>query len=125
MENDPSAYYVHDELLAPLKAMYGSLMDTGDDSIANGRLLDVMRQVCLLSCTHTLPSPAFISDVNDMPCISPNCFTVQYSAVNPLVDQPRMLLAQSADDLDCQSVGAMFWVGHGEAGHQAGILSPQ
>ena len=61
LENDPSAYFVHDELLAPLKAMYGSLMDTGDDSIANGRLLDVMRQVCLLSRTHPLPILGFLS----------------------------------------------------------------
>jgi len=45
LENDPGAYFVHDELLAPLKVMYNSLQETGDDSIANGRLLDAMRQV--------------------------------------------------------------------------------
>ena len=45
LENDPGAYFIHDELLAPLKVMYKSLQDTGDDSIANGRLLDSMRQV--------------------------------------------------------------------------------
>ena len=51
LENDPHAYFVHDELLAPLRIMYNSLMETGDDSIANGRLLDAMRQVHLpLSC---------------------------------------------------------------------------
>lgn len=48
LENDPQAYFVHDELLAPLRIMYNSLMETGDDSIANGRLLDAMRQVQLL-----------------------------------------------------------------------------
>lgn len=55
LENDPSAYYVHDELLAPLKAMYASLTETGDDSIANGRLLDVMRQVCMFPPCNCLP----------------------------------------------------------------------
>lgn len=45
LENDPGAYYIQEELLAPLKVMYNSLQETGDDSIANGRLLDAMRQV--------------------------------------------------------------------------------
>lgn len=45
LENDPGAYFIADELLAPLKVMYNSLQETGDDSIANGRLLDAMRQV--------------------------------------------------------------------------------
>ena len=49
LENDPGAYFVHDELLAPLKVMYNSLQESGDDSIANGRLLDAMRQVPLCS----------------------------------------------------------------------------
>lgn len=51
LENDPGAYFIHDELLAPLKVMYNSLQETGDDSIANGRLLDCMRQVCPPSST--------------------------------------------------------------------------
>lgn len=63
LENDPAAYFVHDELLAPLKAMYGSLMDTGDDSIANGRLLDVMRQVW-----HLLMQPTCASSASFQPC---------------------------------------------------------
>lgn len=60
LENDPGAYFVHDELLAPLKVMYNSLQETGDDSIANGRLLDAMRQVnsfclhALFACRHVL-----------------------------------------------------------------------
>lgn len=45
LENDPGAYFIHDELLAPLKVMYSSLQETGDDSIANARLLDCLRQV--------------------------------------------------------------------------------
>ena len=53
LENDPGAYFVHDELLAPLKVMYNSLQETGDDSIANGRLLDAMRQVNSF-CLHAL-----------------------------------------------------------------------
>ena len=45
LENDPDAYYNNEELLEPLKLMYRSLMATNDDGIANGRLLDVLRQV--------------------------------------------------------------------------------
>ena len=56
LENDPGAYFIHDELLAPLKVMYNSLQETGDDSIANGRLLDAMRQVSTLS--HDLSNAA-------------------------------------------------------------------
>ena len=50
LENDPDAYYNNEELLEPLKLMYRSLMATNDDGIANGRLLDVLRQVrpCLV-----------------------------------------------------------------------------
>ena len=44
LENDPDAYYNNEELLEPLKLMYRSLMATNDDGIANGRLLDVLRQ---------------------------------------------------------------------------------
>ena len=57
LENDPGAYFVHDELLAPLKVMYNSLQETGDDSIANARLLDAMRQV-LNACPIPPPSRA-------------------------------------------------------------------
>ena len=45
LENDPEAYYNKDELVEPLLIMYNSLIETQDDSIANGRLLDVIRQV--------------------------------------------------------------------------------
>lgn len=45
LENDHDAYYSNEELLHPLKLMYESLLSTGDDSVANGRLLDVIRQV--------------------------------------------------------------------------------
>ena len=44
LESDPEAYYNNDELLEPLKLMYRSLLSTNDDGIANGRLLDVIRQ---------------------------------------------------------------------------------
>ena len=44
LEGDPEAYYDSAELLEPLKLMYRSLMETHDDGIANGRLLDVIRQ---------------------------------------------------------------------------------
>ena len=45
LEHDPEAYYSKEELLEPLHIMYNSLIETKDDSIANGRLLDVIRQV--------------------------------------------------------------------------------
>ncbi|CAK0740175.1 hypothetical protein CVIRNUC_001230 [Coccomyxa viridis] len=45
LENDAEAYYSKEELLEPLLVMYKSLIDTKDDSIANGKLLDVIRQV--------------------------------------------------------------------------------
>ena len=45
LENDPEAYYEKNELLEPLKVMYRSMLDTKDTYIANGRLLDVIRQV--------------------------------------------------------------------------------
>lgn len=63
LENDPGAYFIHDELLAPLKVMYSSLQETGDDSIANARLLDCMRQVSPLhplSSLHPLLGPLFL-----------------------------------------------------------------
>ena len=45
LENDPDAYYSKEELLESLLIMYNSLVETKDDSIANGKLLDVIRQV--------------------------------------------------------------------------------
>ncbi|KAK9814631.1 hypothetical protein WJX72_009042 [[Myrmecia] bisecta] len=45
LEVDPDAYYSEDELVDPLMLMYNSLIATADDSIANGRLLDAIRQV--------------------------------------------------------------------------------
>ena len=45
LENDPEAYYSKEELLENLLIMHKSLEDTKDDSIANGKLLDVIRQV--------------------------------------------------------------------------------
>ena len=45
LENDPEAYYDKSELLKPLRIMYESLISTHDTLIANGRLLDVIRQV--------------------------------------------------------------------------------
>lgn len=45
LENDPEAYYEKSELLEPLKVMYRSLIATDDTYIANGRLLDVIRQI--------------------------------------------------------------------------------
>lgn len=63
LENDPGAYFIHDELLAPLKVMYSSLQNTGDDSIANARLLDCMRQVCSISLFLPLASLLHLSFV--------------------------------------------------------------
>lgn len=45
LENDPEAYYTKEELLENLLIMHKSLEDTKDNSIANGKLLDVIRQV--------------------------------------------------------------------------------
>jgi phosphoenolpyruvate carboxylase len=33
------------ELLGPLRLMYDSMVTTGDDSVANGALLDLLRQL--------------------------------------------------------------------------------
>ncbi len=52
LEGDPEAYYDSAELLEPLKLMYRSLMETHDDGIANGRLLDVIRQVRPAALIH-------------------------------------------------------------------------
>ena len=49
LETDPEAYYTGDEMLQPLMLMYNSLHATNDDSIGNGRLLDVIRQVSMPS----------------------------------------------------------------------------
>ena len=108
LENDPGAYFVHDELLAPLKVMYNSLQETGDDSIANGRLLDAMRQVSSL-CLHAL----FCMPPSSVPCQLP-WWDVDI--------QPYVHLKLSMTRL---TAGAMFWAGDGEAGHQAGVHSPQ
>ena len=67
LENDPGAYFIQEELLAPLKVMYNSLQETGDDSIANGRLLDCMRQVC----PHNTPSPSVSPSPTLAPCPNP------------------------------------------------------
>ena len=45
LENEPEAYYEKNELLEPLKVMHRSLVETDDQFIANGHLLDVIRQV--------------------------------------------------------------------------------
>lgn len=45
LENDPRAYASKQELLQPLMVLYRSLVETGDAAIANGRLLDTIRQV--------------------------------------------------------------------------------
>ena len=39
------AYMDVEELFEPLNMMYDSLMATGDESVANARLLDLLRQV--------------------------------------------------------------------------------
>ena len=44
LENDPLAISDIDEVLSVLKLCYDSLVSTGDESIANSKLLDVMRQ---------------------------------------------------------------------------------
>ena len=56
LENDPDAYYSKDELLENLLVMYNSLIDTKDISIANGKLLDVIRQVWAPN-PLSIPSP--------------------------------------------------------------------
>lgn len=43
--NDNDAYMTVDELFEPLQKMYDSLIATGDESVANARLLDLIRQV--------------------------------------------------------------------------------
>ena len=53
LENDPEAYYNKEELVEPLLVMYNSLIETEDDSIANGRLLDVIRQVSAPGLVHS------------------------------------------------------------------------
>jgi phosphoenolpyruvate carboxylase len=43
--NDMGAYMTVEELFDPLQKMYDSLIATGDESVANARLLDLIRQV--------------------------------------------------------------------------------
>ncbi|KAK9811208.1 hypothetical protein WJX73_010686 [Symbiochloris irregularis] len=45
LDNDPRAYATKQELLAPLMVLYRSLCETQDAAIANGRLLDTIRQM--------------------------------------------------------------------------------
>ena len=45
LEEDPQAYSDKDSLLESLLLMYQSLVDSNDAIIANGRLLDSIRQV--------------------------------------------------------------------------------
>jgi phosphoenolpyruvate carboxylase len=45
LANDPGAYASVDQVLDPLTRMYASLTETRDDAVADGRLLDVIRQV--------------------------------------------------------------------------------
>ena len=68
LENDAEAYYSKEELLEPLLVMYKSLIDTKDDSIANGKLLDVIRQVCVLTDSHGLEYMHSTSAGPDHPC---------------------------------------------------------
>lgn len=49
--NDNGAYMTVEEIFDPLRKMYDSLMATGDESVANSRLLDLIRQVRLLRKT--------------------------------------------------------------------------
>ena len=53
LEHDPEAYSDKEELLQPLLVMYNSLIETKDESVANGRLLDVIRQA--RCCTGMFP----------------------------------------------------------------------
>ena len=59
LESDPEAYYNNEELLEPLQADVPLAAErTNDDGIANGRLLDVIRQVPLPACAaqaHVTP----------------------------------------------------------------------
>ena len=68
LENDAEAYYSKEELLEPLLVMYKSLVDTKDDSIANGKLLDVIRQVCVLTDSHGLDHMHSTSVGSAYPC---------------------------------------------------------
>lgn len=45
MESDPLAYTGADDVFDTLVLCYNSLLATGDNHIANGKLLDVIRQV--------------------------------------------------------------------------------
>ena len=66
LENDPEAYYCKEELLENLLVMHKSLEDTKDNSIANGKLLDVIRQVSLMGCPLNLP--CLVYDLLSPPC---------------------------------------------------------
>lgn len=44
LEQDPMAYLTSEELIEVLKLCYESLLSTGDESMANSKLLDVIRQ---------------------------------------------------------------------------------
>lgn len=125
LENDPGAYYVQEELLAPLRVLYNSLQETGDDSIANGRLLDTIRQVtCSALGRPALPQAA------DNHCIQPlkghrhaQCAAGSWQgccACTSAVGQP-LSEAFTPSRLDA---GAMLWYGHAEVGCQAGVHSP-
>ena len=73
LENDAEAYYSKEELLEPLLVMYKSLIETKDDSIANGKLLDVIRQVCVLPDSHGLEYARSTSVGSKSPC-QPSCW---------------------------------------------------
>ena len=98
LENDPGAFFIHDELLAPLKVMYKSLQDTGDDSIANARLLDCMRQVSFPQPPQH-PSPLFYplqfaQNGSIAGCRASNvtsvCSHMQHTSTHPLPGQSEM-----------------------------------
>ncbi len=42
---EAGAYLDIEDMARPLKLMYDSLLSTGDESVANARLLDLLRQV--------------------------------------------------------------------------------
>ncbi len=86
------AYVDVEEIYKPLKLMYDSLMNTGDESVANARLLDLIRQVrtcvCVCVCVYGAHSASAV---------------VLQCAMNPVAALARLILQV------CRRVIAVSW----------------
>lgn len=140
LENDPDAYYSKDELQENLLVMYNSLIETKDNSIANGKLLDVIRQVRAPTPSAYLrhaivPWQSLLISAADrqfltrkLPCVvrAPAGDQQNGFLVRPLglhVEQSARAGCTRCEDW-VAGAGAMLWAGHGEAGHPPGVLAP-